>query len=61
MTLNTTIRDLINEELLRYARNRDNAKTEIPWRDWAKHKGSYASEKELVITDDALKHLARTR
>ena len=45
------------EELVRYMRNRDNVRTQIQWRKKAEHKGRYASNEDLVIADDALRHL----
>jgi len=45
------------DELLIYARNRENVRTKIPWRKRTQHKGRYASKEDLVIADDALRHL----
>ena len=45
------------EELLKYMRNRENVKTSIPWRKRLEHKDRYASEEDMAIADDALKHL----
>jgi len=45
------------EGLLNYMRNRENVRTEIPWRKRTEHKGGYASKEDLVIADDALRHL----
>jgi len=45
------------EELLTYMRNRENVRTQIPWRKRTQHKGRYASKEEMVIADDALRHL----
>lgn len=52
------------EELLTYMRTRENVSgllpwrgTQIPWRKRVEHTGTYASEEDLAIADDALKHL----
>jgi heparan-sulfate lyase len=45
------------EELLEYMRNRENVRIKIPWRKRKEHKGGYASKEDLVIADDALRHL----
>ncbi|MCK4628459.1 MAG: hypothetical protein KAT56_05615, partial [Sedimentisphaerales bacterium] len=45
------------EELLNYMRNRENVRTQIPWRKRLEHKGRYARKEEIIIADDALKHL----
>ena len=45
------------DDLLIYARNRENIRTKIPWRKRTEHKGRYASKEDLVIADDALRHL----
>lgn len=45
------------EELLNYMRNRENVRTHIPWRKRLEYKGKYASKEDLVIADDALKHV----
>jgi len=45
------------EEMLKYMRNRENVRTRIPWRKKAEHKNRYASKEDLVIADDALRHL----
>jgi len=44
-------------ELLKYMRNRENVKWQISWRKKLDHKGRYASKEDLVIADDALRHL----
>lgn len=45
------------EEMLEYMGNRENVRIKIPWRKRKEHKGRYASKEDLVIADDALRHL----
>ncbi len=45
------------EELLTYMRNRENVKTQVPWRSREEHKGAYARETDLAIADDAIRRL----
>jgi heparan-sulfate lyase len=45
------------EELLNYMRNRKNVKTVSPWRKRLEYQGRYASKEDIVIADDALRHL----
>ena len=56
--------DHAEKELLTYMRTRENVGASLPWRgtriSWrnrAEHAGTYASEEDLAIADDALKHL----
>ncbi len=39
------------KELLMYMRNRENVRTQIPWRKRTEHKGRYASKEEMLIGD----------
>jgi heparan-sulfate lyase len=44
-------------ELLSYMRNRENVKTQVPWRERTEHKGKYASQEDMDVADDALRHI----